>query len=354
MSWTRWFGVTTDAAQRDPAREVADIREIAERSVLMQSNAAKEQHRALLRGTHAKGVCARAEFEVYDLAAGKDAALASRLARGIFARPGVYPAVVRFANSDSKVNRDLKADVRSLSISIDLSDFGSRDPGLGTLRQDFSLQNASTLPINDQPAFLAVMKLLTAPSQATGLLSLPWRDKLRVLRTLALVQIQSHQKARPYQQLRYWSTVPFAHGSGEAVKYCATPTGTAPPRPLHRDNPDALRDDLLRHLAEDVPAASFEFAVQLLDTANMTYRGRTRDTGFWLENASVDWKEFEAPFRPVGRLSLLPRSQLSAAAGEAVYFDVTGHAPADSKPLGSINRARSAGEAASRKARMAR
>jgi hypothetical protein len=39
-------------------------------------------------------------------------------------------------------------------------------------------------------------------------------------------------------------------------------------------------------------------------------------------------------------------------AGEATYFDVKGNATPDSKPVGSINRARCSGEIASRKARM--
>jgi hypothetical protein len=127
----------------------------------------------------------------------------------------------------------------------------------------------------------------------------------------------------------------------------------APARvPAQDNNADALRDELIRHLAEDTSLTSFEFAVQLLDASRMTYWGQPQDTSFWLDNASVEWKESEAPFHPVGRLTLLPRSQLSAAQGEAVYFDVTGHAAPDSKPLGSINRARSMGEAASRRARM--
>ena len=169
-----------------------------------------------------------------------------------------------------------------------------------------------------------------------------------------LVQFQARQKSRPYQQLRYWSTVPFAHGAGQAVKYCATPKAPRTIRALQRSNANALQDELIRHLTEDSPTAVFEFGVQLLDTARMTYWGKPRPASFWLENASVEWKEAQAPFHPVGRLSLLPRSQLASDAGEAVYFDVTGHASVDSTPLGSINRARSAGEAASRRARLSR
>jgi hypothetical protein len=51
------------------------------------------------------------------------------------------------------------------------------------------------------------------------------------------------------------------------------------------------------------------------------------------------------------RLTLLPNSQLSAEADNAVSFDVTGNAAPDSTPIGSINRARQRGEIASRQAR---
>jgi catalase len=162
---TRWFGVTGNDSERSLTRERSDIEEIVEKSLLMQANAAKQQHRPLCRGTHAKGVCARAQFEVSDFTVQRDPALAARLARGIFAKPGVYPAVVRFANADPNINSDFKPDVRSLSFSVDLT----RDANANPARQDFSLQNATTLPINDAPAFLATMKLLTASNQAAVL-----------------------------------------------------------------------------------------------------------------------------------------------------------------------------------------
>jgi catalase len=112
---TRCFGVTGSDAERDLVAEESTIEEIVQKVLLMQSKAAAEQHRALGRGTHAKGTSARAQFEVFDVAAGRDPALAARLAKGIFAKPGIYPAIVRFANADPKVNSDFKADVRALS-----------------------------------------------------------------------------------------------------------------------------------------------------------------------------------------------------------------------------------------------
>src|SRR5260370_27797390 len=125
MSLTRWFGVTDSEADRNPARERADIDAITEKSLLMQANAAAQQHRSLCRGTHASGVCVRAQFEIFDVTVDRAPELAARLAKGIFAKPGVYPAVVRFANADSNINSDFKPDVRSLSFSVDLTRDGT-------------------------------------------------------------------------------------------------------------------------------------------------------------------------------------------------------------------------------------
>jgi hypothetical protein len=339
---TQWFGVTFTGAQRDRANEETVIAEIVRRSLLLQSQAASSQNRPLGRGTHVKGVCCKAEFQVFDTATGRDPVLAARLAKGLFARPGVYPAVVRFANSDPRSNSDFKPDVRSLSFSVDIDASG---------RQDFSLQNATTLPINDSAAFLATMKVLTAANPAGGLWALSFKDKLRVVRTLALAQVQSRQAIRPYQSLRYWSTVPFRHGPNDVAKFSATPSPANPSRPLQHANPNGLCDELIRHLDHDGLMSSFDFGVQFLDTERMTYWGKHRDVDFWIENASAEWHETEAPFQIVGRLTLLPRSVLSAKAAAEMYIDVTDNSMPDSTPVGSINRARCRAEVASRLAR---
>src|SRR5436853_2961595 len=160
---TRCFGVTGRKAERTVAGEQSIVEAITERVLAMQAKAAAQQHRPLRRGTHAKGICVQGQFEVFDVTVGRDPALAARLAKGIFAKPGVYPATVRFANSDSKINSDFKADVRSLSFSVDLARKGAAVFATHVVsRQDFSLQNATTLPINDSTAFLAIMRLLTA------------------------------------------------------------------------------------------------------------------------------------------------------------------------------------------------
>jgi hypothetical protein len=250
------------------------------------------------------------------------------------------------------VNSDFKADVRSLSFSVDLTRNGTTPPEANVRRQDFSLQNTSTLPINDAHGFLAIMKVLTASNPAAGLWSLPFKDKLRVARILALVQVQAHQKIKPYQLLHYGSNVPFRHGPSDVVKHSATPLANNPARPLQHGNPSALQDELARHLNEDSQMSGFDFGLQLLDAERMTYWGKRQDASFWTENASVEWKKAEASFHNVARLTLLPKSQLAPDLADAIYFDVTANTTADSVPVGSINRARQQGEVASREARM--
>jgi hypothetical protein len=344
---TRRFGVTGSDAERNLAAEPAIIEEIVKRILTMQESVAAKQQGPLVRGTHAKGVCARAQFEVLDVTVGRDLALAARLAKGIYSKPAVYPAIVRFANSDPHVNSDFKGDVRSLSFSVEYA-----PDGANTARQDYSMQNATTLPLNDAAAFLAMMKVLTASSPSAGVWSLAFRDKLRFARSILLVQSQVRQPIRPYQQLRYWSDVPFRHGPTDVVKYCATPSADNPARALPKGNPNALQDELVRHLNEDTRMSRFDFGLQLLDPESMTYWGKRRDASFWIENASIEWDETRAPFHTVARLTLMPKSQLTAEASEAVYFDVTGNSTPNSAPLGSINRARWPAEVASRKARM--
>ena len=181
--------LTGQSLERKLATEEAEIAEIVQGFLTLQARAAG-QDRPLRRATHAKGVCVRAQFEVFDVAAGRDPALAARLAKGIYAKPGIYPATVRFSNSDPNVKPDYKPDVRALSFAVDLVPGGLAAPGANTARQDFSMQSATTLPINDLHAFVVMVKVLTASSPARGLWSLPFRDKLVFARTMMKAQLQ--------------------------------------------------------------------------------------------------------------------------------------------------------------------
>jgi hypothetical protein len=338
-----WLSVPDD--EQAKRTEAADIDAIVKGILTLQARDAASQHRPLARGTHAKGVCARAEFEVLDVKATmSDAALAARLATGFYASPGRYPATLRFANADSNINSDSKQDVRALSFAVEPP---------GRPRQDFSTNDRDTFPINDAHAFATTVKVVTASSMAAGVWALPFADKISFGRTAVLGAQQEHQSLMPYQKRRYWSTVPFRQGPNDVVKYSAIPCAGNPAGDLETWDANTLGDELVRHLETDSVMSCFDFALQFLDTQAMTYWGRRRDAGFWIENASVAWKESQAPFHTVARLTLLPKSEIAPAVCEAWHIDVTENATPDTTPLGSINRARWHAEAASRKARLA-
>ena len=68
--------------------------------------------------------------------------------------------------------------------------------------------------------------------------------------------------------------------------------------------------------------------------AHIFIGGEWRDEIFWVENASIEWKESEAPFHTIARLRLTDGSQLPQDEGEAIYFDVNEHCTLDNQPLG--------------------
>ena len=314
---------------------------------VQKAYAVAQNNRPLGRGTHTKGICARGTFEVFDLRKViADPILASRLAQGPYARPGVYPAIVRFANAASTFHSDRSPDLRALSFSVNLAPEGSPPT-----YQDYSLQSNPTFPINDAHAFAVLMGVMSADDKARALLSLSPPDLFRFIKAAVIGGLQTHDKTRPYQTMRYWSTVPFRNGPGEAVKYSAIPRSDNPAHELGQGDND-LQDELIRHLNEDARMASFDFGLQLLDTASMTRWGMRKPASFWVENATVEWKEAQAPFHIVGRLTLLPQSSISPTECDTHFIDVTTNSTPETQPLGSVNRARSAAEFASRRVRM--
>ena len=340
--------------ERNLAAEQAEIAEIIRGVLAVQARTAVEENRQARRATHAKGVCARAVFEVLDVSQWHPPLLASRLAKGIYAKPGCYPATARFANGDFGINTDWRPDVRALSFSVEID--GTNAAGGRVVRQDYSLQSWPTLPMNDVHDFWVYAKVLEAPNPTIALGSLSFDDQLAYAQMMTRIMEQTRHPLRPYQHLRYWSNVPFRHGPDDVVKFSATPAATNPARDfdLEKPDPNALGNELIRHLNEDATMSSFAFAVQFLDTESMLFQGKRRDATFWIENAAVEWPEAQSPFHTVAQLTMLPKSQLSPEASEAMYVDVTNNSTADSAGVGGINRVRWHAEIASRNVRMGR
>jgi hypothetical protein len=330
--------------EKVPPYEADDIAEIRERMrVAQQQRAAEDNNRPLGRGTHTKGVCVRAEFEVFDLAGAPDG-LPARLGHGLFVKPGKYKATVRFANGQTRILEDSKGDVRAMSFFVE-DEQGKR--------HDFAMNNATTFPWNDAHAFALLVRLTTATGflgKLRAVASYSPGDLWTVLKTFARIGRQMKKPTLPYQAIRYWSTVPFQHGPSEVVKYSAVPDARNSQK-LGAPSATMLRDALERHVTQDTEMSAWDFSLQPLDAGRMRRWWRKRGPSFWVENASVEWKESEAPFHRVGRLTLKKGPLLTEEECDTFHVDVSTNCAPECRPIGGINRARWYPEVDSRLAR---
>jgi hypothetical protein len=237
---------------------------------------------------------------------------------GLFAAPGSYRAFIRFANASSATDRE--KDVRGMSISVAEAPGENLTPGVTS--QDFVLNSHPVMVAPDTKTF---MEFLEA-NEAGGL-----RRIWFVATHPAIARIGLAARGQPscHLDIPYWSTTPYLFGPGRAVKYTVRPT-SARTSPMPSNPGDTYLTDALRtHLAS--ADASFEFLVQFQVDPVKTP----------IEDATVEWKETDAPFVPVATIRI-PRQQLAPPGTgrcEAAAFNPW-HCLADHRPLGGMNRAR--------------
>lgn len=257
--------------------------------------------------------CVHAEFIV-------PAELPEALRVGIFAAPGSYRAFIRFANASSATDRE--KDVRGMSISID----GARGENLtpGVTAQDFVLNSHPVMVSPDTKSFMAFLEA----NEAGGLRRILY---IATHPTVARIGLAARQQPSCHLDIPYWSTTPYLFGPGRAVKYQARPSSgraSAMPSPLTDTYlADALRTRLT------TAEASFDFLVQFQVDAARTP----------IEDATVEWKESDAPWVPVARVRIPPQPVAPPGTGscEDVVFNPW-HCLAEHRPLGNMNRARRA------------
>lgn len=292
-----------------------------------------------LRGTHSKGVCANASFEVY----GTSNLIPQELQVGLFSQPMTYKARVRFANAESKILPDQEPDVRSLSFSVE-----GIDPSLSNSqgRMDFSTNDSTTFPINDAETFASLMTL-SLKGLFWGGLEIGLSKVLDVKNAISLGAIQKKPAQTSYQNLRYWSGVPFLLGPN-AIKYSLTPCENNTKNNLNPKDPDTLKNELIRHFKSNEPATCFYFQVQPLDENVLTDDdGNYYLAHEWIENATWEWSEKQIPFITLGKLTLDKTSIPSDTDCDKVRFNVNVNTSDLHRGLGSINRARTQAERAS-------
>src|SRR5262245_27638688 len=256
--------------------------------------------------------CVDAEFIV-------SADLPPDLRVGLFATPHTYAARIRFAHAST--DSDTEKDVRGMSIKV----LGVAGENLtpGETAQDFVLNSHPVMMVGGTADFLELLRAHEEGGvrQAAFFARHPHA---------AAIALASRHHTTSHLEISYWSTTPYLFGPRSAVKYIARPVSnhvTPLPDPL-TDN--YLQDRLAEHLANR--EALFDLMVQF----------RTDPERMPIEDASVEWKEHDSPYRPVARIRIPPQnlgSPEQATACERLSFNPW-HALVDHRPLGNYNRAR--------------
>jgi hypothetical protein len=131
---------------------------------------------------------------------------------------------------------------------------------------------------------------------------------------------------------RYFSATPIRFGA-HAVHYALRPHATADAGAKSGASADYLADEMAARLREG--PVVYDFQVQFF----------VDETKTPIEDASIEWKETDAPFVTVARLTL-PKQDVTSEHGRKLAETIEGfsfdpwHAVEELRPLGNIMRAR--------------
>jgi hypothetical protein len=207
-------------------------------------------------------------------------------------------------------------------MSIKLFDVPGDNLTPGATVHDFVLNSHPVMVAADTRSFLALLRAMEAGGLQRALYFATHPRS-------ALIGLEARRSPASHLDISYWSTTPYLFGERRAVKYIARPIGQVAPTP--RTLTDTYLRDALRARLQHSDA-SFDFMVQF----------QTDPRAMPIEDATVEWKEQDSPYRPVARIRI-PQQTLDeparASACEAIAFNPW-HARVEHRPLGSLNRAR--------------
>lgn len=287
---------------------------------LMQE--AFEQHRHATSATHAKthGVVVGRLQVVEDLP--------PELAQGLFAQPGAYDVVVRFASEPGTLEPDTEQRARGVALKV-LSVPGAMLHE-GWTSQDLLFNSWPVIPQGDAASFLNLIRTRdVGPGALVGPPPRPLTDKDGLFDRTPNVHPLG---------VSHYSQGAFRYGE-HVAKFAIVPVGAAQLALSEREVsgdavPGVLKDWVAEHFAAS--GASYELQVQLCtDLARMP-----------VEDASVEWPQELSPYRAVAHVELPPQDSFGAARrvfAEDVlswrpWYGLVAH-----RPLGSINRMRQRG-----------
>jgi hypothetical protein len=278
------------------------------------------------RGLHAKGqLGVEAELEVLP-------GLPEFARVALFARPAKYRAYVRFSNGSGRRQSDHKDDVRGVAIKVVGVGGKKLIPGMeNAVTQDFLLIRSRVTSFRNADEFVRVVVGVASPP--FGILKAGWQVGFG--RLFEILQRSVRGLRVPTESLattRYFSATPIRYGA-YAVHYALRPAAGATVGSSASASAEYLGEDMAARLRSG--PVVYDFQVQFfVDEARTP-----------IEDASVEWKEADAPFVTVGRLTL-DKQDVGSERGREIAEKVEGfsfdpwHAVEELRPLGNIMRAR--------------
>ena len=317
---------SADWKESIPAGEAAKHETYAERLRALQRATAKVTARPS-RALHAKGNCG-VEGELTVLSDLPDHARA-----GLFAKPATYRAFVRYSNGSGARQPDTKGDVRGVGVKVVGVEGKKIIAGMEyETTQDFLLIRSPAIPFRDADEFVAVV---TAAARNPLLILPRVIGRLGFARAFELLPKLAKSLNEPMSSLattRYFSAAPIRYGR-YAVHYALRPHAKPEPQGAKETSSEYLHEDLAARLAKG--PVTYDMCVQFfVDEAKTP-----------IEDASIEWREEDAPFVTVARLTL-PEQELDGVRGRRVAEFIEGlsfdpwHALEDHRPLGNVMRAR--------------
>ncbi len=277
----------------------------------------------IARGLHAKGQAgAEATLTIHGN-------LPAHAAHGLGAKPGTYRALVRYSNGGPVRVGDRKPDVRGIAVKVIGVEGKKLIPGMeDETTQDFLAILGDSTPFVTPDDF--VWFVVAARSPAT--LPLKVLGHFGFGRGIAMIKAllkSASRKTFSVATSRYGSQLPIKWGP-YAVRYAFEPIAKDQAAAVMGTTDNYLGEELVARLAKG--PVEYDFKVQFFVDEQRTP----------IEDGSVEWKEADAAWVTIGRLTIPRQDTLKVGELiESLSFDPW-HALTEHRPLGAMMRARNA------------
>jgi len=337
ISWalaTAWFAWQhrgpVSALEQIPDGEAAMTQDVIQTAVRIV-----DQHREstrFLRDAHAKAHgCVKADVQVLP-------DLAQDLRRGVFSEPGkIWQATMRLSNGNAYPQFDSIRDARGMAIKLlDVPGKQLLGDRQGLHEQDFVMFNHPNFFVSDVAEYQQNIAA-QADGKKVAAFFPGWDPRSWQVRHLFIALATLSPAPASPTQTTYFSVSPYKFGNANAKFRVMPDPDSCPAYSLPAQNqalPNFLRSALTQQLSTDRVAACFVLQIQRQDPSRFMP----------IEDTSIEWKESDAPFETVARLTIPAQDFDTPAQNLACdnqsfnpWFGLEAH-----RPIGGINRLRKA------------